>query len=64
MQNVNFTCITLPSVACPALQYFFPFYFINGTIFEKKTFSPLHLPIIILLIHSYNLLTGRHMLYI
>jgi len=26
-------------------------------------FSPLHLPIILLLIHSYNLLTGHHMLY-
>jgi hypothetical protein len=29
-------CAILSSVACPALQYFFPHYLINGTIFEKK----------------------------
>jgi hypothetical protein len=28
--------IILPSVACPALQYFFPHYLVNGTIFEKE----------------------------
>jgi hypothetical protein len=28
-------CSTLPSVACPALNYF-PLYVINGTTFEKK----------------------------
>ena len=28
-------CAILPSVACPALQYF-PHYLINGTIFEKQ----------------------------
>jgi len=27
---------TLSTVACPAVQYFFPHYLINGTIFEKK----------------------------
>ena len=29
-------CAILSSVACPALQYFFPHYLINDTIFEKK----------------------------
>ena len=29
----------------------------------KYRFSPLHSPIILSLIHSYNLLTGHHMLY-
>jgi len=28
--------IMLSSVDCPALQYFFPHYLINGKIFEKK----------------------------
>ena len=30
--------IILSSVACPAVQYFFPRYLINGTIFGKKSY--------------------------
>jgi len=29
----------MPSVACPALLYFFPPYRIKGTIFEKKSYG-------------------------
>jgi len=32
------SCAILSSVVCPALQYFFPHYLINGTIFEKKSY--------------------------
>jgi len=29
-------CGIFSSVACPALQYFFPHYLINGTLFERE----------------------------
>jgi hypothetical protein len=35
-QAIRMGRIILSSLVCPALQYFFPHYLINGRIFEKK----------------------------
>jgi len=36
IQHAMRVCAILSSVACPALQYFFPHYLINGTICENR----------------------------